>query len=257
MSAAVTILSTKKLKEQVLDTATDAGIQIRDINFIKITEIVNPEKAKAIAQCREHVVFTSANAVKGYLANMTQSGSEINGRHVFCLTGETLKTVMRLPHVETIVAAKDAASLARLIVQQKGIEQVSFICGNKRRNELPDLLQNHKIAVEEIQVYTTIIHPKPVTEEYDAVLFFSPSSAEAFFQTNILRKAIPCFCIGHTTADEVKQFTNNRVIVAEQASQESMLVSLKTYFKKQLKTKKYAGSSRENKTDQKESAFAK
>jgi uroporphyrinogen-III synthase len=257
MSTAPTILSTKKLKKQVLQAATDSGIHIRDINFIKITEIVNREKAQVIAQCKEHVVFTSANGVKGCMANMVRFGLEINGRHVFCLTGETLKAVLRLPYVETIAAAKDAASLARLIVRQKGVEQVSFICGNKRRNELPDLLQSHNIVLDEIQVYHTIIHPKPVREKYAAVLFFSPSAAEAFFQTNILPKEAACFCIGTTTADEVKQFTNNRIIVAEQPSQDSMLASLKAYFKKQLNTSRHGGNSRKRKSGKKESAFAK
>ncbi len=100
-----------------------------------------------------------------------------------------------------------AEALAKDISGYPEIKAISFICGNKRLDHLPNLLQKNNISVNEIMVYRTSYRGKRIHEPYHAVFFFSPSGAESFFQTNILPKHTPCFCIGETTAASVKEHT--------------------------------------------------
>lgn len=237
MQSILTILSTRKLKETILEDALNSGITIRDINFIKITAIVDPQLATAIENSRHHIVFTSANAVKAFSKNVEQFNLVIPPRHVFCLQGETMNEVSRLSNMAVIAAAKDPATLADLISRQKMLEAVSLICGNTKRSELPDMLRQHDVVVEEIEVYKTIINTRPITEKYTAILFFNPAAVEAFFQTNILPRNIPCFCADDATAKSVKDFTGNTIVLCPEAGQESVLRAVTKYFRYQLKNK--------------------
>lgn len=237
MQSALTILSTKKLKEPILEEAAASGITIRDVNFIKITAIVDPQLATAIENSRHHIVFTSANAVKAFSKNIEQFNLSIPPRYVFCLQGETMNEVSRLLNMAVIAAAKDAATLAALISQQKMLEAISLVCGNTGRNDLPDLLRQQNVAVEEIEIYKTIINTRPITEKYAAILFFNAAAVEAFFQTNILPRNIPCFCAGDATARSVKNFTANTIITCPETNQDSVLRTVAKYFRYQLKNK--------------------
>jgi uroporphyrinogen-III synthase len=226
----VTILSTKKLKPSIIRAANKLNFSISHNNFINIKITASIATAKLIAKSQQQIVFTSVNAVKGYKQNVYKFGLKIAPKFIYCLQGETLKAASSLTNVNIIAAAKDAAALAKLIVQQNAVNEVSFICGNRRRDELPDLLKANKITVEEIAVYKTELAGEPAKTKYAAVLFFSPSAAEAFFQTNKLPAKIPCFCIGNTTAKTVKEHCTNPIIIATAPSQKDILNSLTQYF---------------------------
>jgi len=223
-------LSTKKLRPSVLETAMAGGIHIHDLDFIRIRKHVSPETAQALADCRDQIVFTSSHAVQAFALNLKESGLTAQTQQVFCLAGKTLNAVRRLLNPKKICVAGDAFSLAQLILDTGPTAPLSFVCGSRRRDELPELLKKHDIVLREVHVYDTLIEPKPVRLAYEGVLFFSPSGVEAFFQVNVLREGIVCFSVGATTANELRRLTNNSVIVAAQTSQESVLDSVINYF---------------------------
>jgi uroporphyrinogen-III synthase len=230
MVTPVAILSTKKLKPSIIGAANKLNFSISHSNFINIKITASIATAKLIVKSQQHIVFTSANAVKGYKQNVDKFGLKLTPKFIYCLQGETLKAAISLTNVNIIAAAKDAAALANLIVQQNAVNEVSFICGNRRRDELPKLLQANKITVDEIAVYKTELAGEPAKTKYAAVLFFSPSAAEAFFQTNKLPAKITCFCIGNTTAKTVREHCTNPIIIAAAPSQKDILNSLIQYF---------------------------
>lgn len=241
MKFAPTILSTRKLNAELSEQASLKGVVVRDINFIQRRTIISDEVDRAIADTCPMIIFTSAHAVRLFTQRWMQIDRKNNIRQVFCLQGETLNEVIKLNITANLTAARDAQELARLIVNQKDVEEVVFFCGNRRRNELPGLLEQHGIRMKEVHLYQTLIHPKPIDFAYEAVLFFSPSAVEAYFQTNLLKPQTPCFCIGHTTAAAVREFTGNPVILSEDHSQQSVLDAVYHHFKSDLKKIKNAG----------------
>jgi uroporphyrinogen-III synthase len=223
MSDKATILSTRSLSPDWLEEAERQGSHLKAIPFIQIKPILSDEIDAQIAEALPSIAFTSANAVRFFGNRLTEIEHKPEIKQIFCLQGETMREVMRLNLDVAMLAARNARELAELIISQKNLQGVSFFCGNRRRNDLPEVLKQHNLKLHEVQLYQTQIYPRPVDFVYDAVLFFSPSAAEAFFQTNILRSAVPCICIGETTAAAVRGFTANPVLVAEKHETRAVL----------------------------------
>lgn len=224
------LLSTRPLKESVHAAARRYDLSITDASFIRTTPSVSPRQAQALLHLHPYLVFTSANAVRAFVQNITEYDLPMPERQVFCLQGDTLCALSPYPTLHVTGTAKNAVSLANLITQQAGVTAVSFVCGSRRRNDLPYILKKHNIGVQEVEIYSTQLCPRRIAGTYEAVAFFSPSAAEAFFQANILRPHIPCFCIGQVTAAAVKEFTSNPVIASDTPSQEALLQTVIRHF---------------------------
>jgi uroporphyrinogen-III synthase len=79
-------------------------------------------------------------------------------------------------------------------------------------------------------VYQTIILPRKLEKEYDAVLFFSPSAAESFFTKNKLPQKTIVFAIGNTTKETVGSYCSNQIIVSVLPGKDSMVEQAIEYF---------------------------
>jgi uroporphyrinogen-III synthase len=226
------VLSTKKLLSSLIEQAKQNDIDIIEQEFISFQPIITKEKAKEVLDLigarKEYVVFTSANAVApfkyyfhlGYTANWK----------VFCLSGKTKEAIENSGFLGEIVnTAENASGLAQKIVEQ-GIKEIIFFCGNKRRDELPDVLRSYHINVHEVVVYETIETPSIATDDLQGLMFFSPSAVTSFFSVNQINKQTVCFAIGKTTANTITGYTDNKIIISEYPSQEMMLATVNLYF---------------------------
>lgn len=225
MNKFIPILSTKRLKPDIIRQALLDGLAIIDYDFISISFSIpiEPVSPKPI------LIFTSKHSVQAFMTLQSPADTSTTYR-AYCLNGETRIAVQSIPGIEIIATANDALSLATKMVEDK-VQEASFVCGHQRRSELPDHLRKHGIKLQEIKLYHTQHSGHPVKYVYKAVLFFSPSAVESFFQTNILAESIPCFCIGDTTAAAARECTDNPIVIAEETSQESIAASVKEYFK--------------------------
>ncbi len=224
----MTILSTKKLRPAIHTACSQQDIIIIDDDFIDI-EYLSVSEENFIS-LNEYLVFTSQHGVKGFINNTIAVGLDIGPRKIFCLQGETLRSTEALDNTDVIAIAANAMELAKIIVSIEEVKAVSFLCGSRRRDELSQILKQHEVEVQEIEVYKTLITGSHVTTGYDGVLFFSPSAVESFFQKNKLKKNIPCFCIGNTTKNAVAEYSGNELIVASEPTQESILSAATNYF---------------------------
>ncbi|HEV7329847.1 MAG TPA: uroporphyrinogen-III synthase [Flavisolibacter sp.] len=230
------VLSTKKLAPSLVEKANENGIEIIEQEAIAIKPIVTEEKAREImpwvlSEDLHYAVFTSANAVLAVQKYLRQGASWlIPNWKVFAIGGKTKETLYPYFNPANIVATADyGKDLAQKIIEEK-VKEVVFFCGNRRRDELPNILKAAGITVHEIVVYETTETPAMLTEDIDGILFFSPSAVHSFFSANQLKKGTVCFAIGQTTADSIADFTDNRIIISESPSQESMLASVNFYF---------------------------
>jgi uroporphyrinogen-III synthase len=177
------------------------------------------------------VVFTSANAVETVKLFLNQGpGGLVPNWDIFCLSGKTKDSVhLYFDSTRIKATADNGKDLAQRIIES-GVHEIIFFCANKRRDELPTILQETGIKVHEVVIYETIETPAVSSEIPDAILFFSPSAVSSFFSANQLKKNTVCFAIGQTTANSIADYTDNRIITSESPSQEMMLASVQYYF---------------------------
>ncbi len=222
----VRILSTKKLDASFLD---EALFELKQLDFISVEPIKSKEINERIKQLSEQnveVIFTSSNSVNAVLPYLDATP----GWKIFCLAGKTQEAVTGKFGKQHIIGIGDNASELAARIIEYGSKKVIFFCGDIRREELPNTLQTAAIGIEELIVYQTTETPHQVDEAFDAVIFFSPSAVKSFFSSNQLSKNTVCFSIGDTTAAEIKQFTENKLVVAEKPTQVSVASAINQFY---------------------------
>ena len=227
-----TILITSGVNESLLNKMIAKGINADVIPFIK-TEIIQTKKIQQqvenILTMSTTVVFTSKNAVEAaieYLQNKKPNWK------ISCVGTTTSILIENYFGKESIASiADDGAALAKKIITDKNLTELYFFCGDKRRDELPELLLQNNIAVNEVEVYTTTISPHTVEKDYDGILFFSPSAVEGFFENNSVPENSILFAIGNTTAEEIKKFTDNKIVISDKPGKKEVLEKMIMFFK--------------------------
>ena len=81
--------------------------------------------------------------------------------------------------------------------------------------------------------YMTRAVQKSFSQDFDAVLFFSPSGIESYLKSNSLQSATLACCIGETTAEATMAHTTN-LLVSKKASNMHLAVEVINHFKKEL-----------------------
>ena len=230
------VLSTKKLEPLLLERAKQEGIEITEQDAIVIKPILSREKWDEIFSFLEkkigYAVFTSSNAVTALKKYLNEYINHLPPHwKIFCLSGKTKEVLSEEERLfDSIEAtASSATELAQKIIAS-GAKELLFFCGNRRRDELPALLQNAGVQVHEVVVYEVEETPAVVRGDFDGVLFFSPSAVQSFFAANQLKEATVCFAIGQTTAASVKQATQNQLFISKEPTQEALLEEVIYYF---------------------------
>lgn len=209
----IRIVATKKLsakQKQLLN----ADFSVFDEDFISIQN-----KEFAIENLHDYLIFTSQNAVESVLRN--KKITEIKSKKSFCV-GEKTKAALERNDFKVVAHADYAAELASIICNQYYKNSFTFFCGNIRRDVLPEALQLMEIELDEIEVYQTVPAPKKIDFTPDGVLFFSPSAVESYLKENEIKEE-NCFCIGNTTAEALKNKTQN-IVIANQPTIESVIL---------------------------------
>lgn len=213
------VLSTKKLAPHQRELLLNKGIGLIEYDAIKI-EFIDFEAKDWI----ENAIITSQNTAQAVL------NKKIKIENCFCV-GENTADFLKNNGVNVVEIAHYGAKLARILVEKYPDTNFTFFCGSSRREEMPSILKEHNINVEEIVVYNTDLNPKSFPQEFNGVLFFSPSGVKSFMARNTLKSAT-AFCIGNTTASEAKNHTD-QIITATKPSIENVIVQVvKTYSKK-------------------------
>jgi len=227
---AINILSTRPLDAELLQEAAGENVWIECLPFIETNVSINQEKKeriKVLAETNNTIVFTSMNAAEAIIESLDGLKPTWN---IYCIGGTT-KTIIKDYFGEDTIkgTGKDATSLAESMIAN-GTKEAVFFCGNIRRDELPQLLKEHQIALEEIVVYETIVMPQEITKAYDAILFFSPSAVDSFFSVNKVANNIILFAIGNTTAKTIANYSTNTVVKADTPEKDNLVKKAIGYF---------------------------
>lgn len=227
----IPVLCTRPLAEWLVDEAAANNVAVDTISFIETEPVATIEVQQEIEWALLQtavVVFTSMNAVEAVAT--WQEGHQPDWS-IYCI-GIATKNLVAEYFGETSIAgtAPSAAELAELIVEESPADEVIFFCGDQRRGELPTILQQHEIDVNEIVVYQTIEVSHKIEKEYLGILFFSPSAVKSFFKTNKVAEKTILFAIGNTTAEEIKKYTGNKIIISDEPGKESLVQKMIEYF---------------------------
>ena len=213
-SASIEIFSTKKLtQDQRFLFKND--LQVDSEDFVKTSP--NRIPAKVLKAKMQNVIITSQNAVEALLTNV--SAQELQFDNIYCVGRRTRRLIEdrigKVKHFE-----KNAKKLAEHMVDHLEGTEVTFFCSNMRMDDVPDILTNSGITVNEIEAYKTKFTPVAVPENVKAVLFFSPSTIESYLELNTPDKQ--AYCIGESTAKEARKHFS-QVLVAKIPSVESVV----------------------------------
>ncbi|PCH53851.1 MAG: hydroxymethylbilane synthase [Flavobacteriaceae bacterium] len=217
------IYSTKNLSlDQKSKVSTKIGVTMSDF----ITTRNNRLKPKVIKNSIQNVIITSQNAVEALLDNFAPM--ELDFVNIYCV-GKRTKRLIELRIGKVSHVENSAKNLANYLVNTIHEKEVTYFCGNKRRDELATILTKNKIVINEIECYQTQLTPRKIEEKYHGILFYSPTGIESYLTVNKTSDST-AFCIGETTATEARKYFKN-VIVATQPSVESVLELVNEYFK--------------------------
>jgi uroporphyrinogen-III synthase len=227
----IQILCTRPLPSSLIEEAGTCGIEIEEQPFIETESILSVEVQQEIELVSTEVatvVFTSMNAVDAVTIFLDGHQPEWTIYSIGTATGRLVKEYFGEERIAG--TANDATALAELIAEDRFTDEVVFFCGDQRRDELPDILKQHDIEVNEIVVYQTIEVPHKISKPYHGILFFSPSAVRSFFKINKLQEKTIAFAIGNTTANEIKKFSNNKIIISDEPGKENLVQKMMEYF---------------------------
>jgi len=218
----VKILSTKKLSSDQRDIVSD--FQVEEVAMIDIFFGKNLEINERV----KNAIFTSSNSVRSvFEVNKIEIS---NFEFIFCV-GEKTKVLLESFGLVVDICAKNANELAYAILDmfaantERSFKEISWFCGNLRNNELPVIIAEHGLLVTEYLVYETKLNTILVQEDYDAILFYSPSGVKAYLKLN-KPNSNPVVCIGSTTAIEAIEFFDN-VYISDKTTVESVIEKVK------------------------------
>ena len=225
-----TILSTKILSLAQKERLLNAGIAVVSFDAIKMQHHTFTLDSEF-----HNLIFTSQNAVTAFLQNLEHRKNVDKSQfNCFCV-GEKTASLLEENGVKVVEQANYGADLAKIIANSYKNQSFLFLCGNLRRDEIPDLLIEHQINFKEIIVYTTLLNPKAFDRHFDGVLFYSPSGVESYTASNSLDNCT-AFCIGNTTAEAVKTHSYN-IVIANKPTVENILAQvIKTFNNRPLES---------------------
>ncbi|HTB53243.1 MAG TPA: uroporphyrinogen-III synthase [Ferruginibacter sp.] len=226
-----TILCTRPLDKLLIKEADRKGIAVDIIEFIRTEPILNDALKKQINELADQsltIVFTSMNAVEAVWNYLKKKPADWK---IFCIGTATQKLVMEEFDGKSIVGTADsAAELADTIIAEGNISKVAFFCGDQRRHELPEKLKENNIEVNEVEVYKTFQLNEKITKKYNGILFFSPSAVDSFFTVNKVTPQTILFAIGSTTANTIKKYSKNKVVLSNKHGKEDLFEKAITYY---------------------------
>ena len=220
------LLSTKIISNKFKDLLIKNNYQIDQKSFIKIL----PFKCLINISVSKNIIFTSKNAVN-IILNNSKIKKNLIDKNIFCVGESTAKLIIN-NNLNLIKSEQNSKKLSEYIVAnfKNSKDSFTYFSGKKRLLELEKTLNENNIKMIVYEVYDTILTPKKIKDHYDGIIFYSPSAVKSFFKGNNSFKNTYGFCIGNTTAKELKNFSES-FSISKSNSEENMLVSINKYFK--------------------------
>ena len=215
------VYSTKLLTESQRQLFNET-IGVESSDFIKVAS--NRIKPSIIKAKHNNVVITSKNGVEAIVTNCPKE--ELQFKNIYCVGRRTKRLIENkigpVKHSE-----KNAKALAEYLVDYIEGADVTYFCSNLRLDDLPKILTENNINVNEVEAYQTKYDAEKIDTNTDGALFYSPSTVQSFVSQNKAEGI--AFCIGESTAKEARLHFKN-VKVAKVPTVESVIELVNEYY---------------------------
>ncbi|MDO1502269.1 hydroxymethylbilane synthase [Winogradskyella maritima] len=199
------IYSTKTLTDDQLQLFHN-DVVAESNDAIKIS--LNRIQKSAVRSELKNVIITSKNGVEALLHNF--SPEQLQFKNIYCVGRRTRRMIEKRLSQKVVHMAPNAKQLAEYLVEYIEGTEVTYFCSDLRLDDLPTILSDNHITVNEIEAYQTKYDPIKLETPVDGVLFYSPSTVDSFLKAN--KANAIAFCIGETTAKHAqKRFEDVRV----------------------------------------------
>jgi len=215
------IYSTKTLSEDQLRLFHN-DVSAKSNDAIKIS--LNRIPKTIIKDEIKNVIITSKNAVEALLTNF--SAAELQFKNIYCVGRRTKRLIeQRIGTVKHM--APNAKKLANYLVEYIEGTEVTYFCSDLRLDDLPNILAENNITVNEVEAYQTKFDAKKIDHSLDGIMFYSPSTVESFLKQN--KSHGIAFCIGETTANVARKYFED-VRVAKVPTVESVIELVNLHY---------------------------
>ncbi|WOD45210.1 hydroxymethylbilane synthase [Hwangdonia lutea] len=197
-------------------------VKAESIDFIKIS--LNRIHPRFLKHEIENVIITSKNAVESLITNY--SAAELQFKNIYCV-GRRTKRLVEQKIGKVTHSEKNAKALAEYLVEYMDGTEVTYFCSDLRLDDLPTILEENHIKVNEVEAYQTKYDGVKVNDSIEGVMFYSPSTVQSFVKIN--NAEVIAFCIGESTAKEAKKHFND-VRVAKVPTVESVIELVNEHY---------------------------
>ncbi|MHA6696804.1 uroporphyrinogen-III synthase [Chryseobacterium sp. A301] len=215
------ILFTKKNLDRKL-IAKSLGDQF-SYDFVEVIK-TTPLKVEPFDLIDYSLIFTSVNGVDSFFENGFKPNEVFTNRRYnrIYTVGPKTKNALRKYGFGTYKVKRHAQELREFLVENAQGEKFLHFCGTLSLTILDSSLPLQNFSYRQIPVYQTeLLHPK-VEQEYQVLVFFSPSGVRSFVEHNSLENK-KLFSIGLTTEKELRKYTQNKINTSMESNFEDLM----------------------------------
>lgn len=172
-------------------------------------------------------IFTSQKAVKSVSPKINDLKIP---HHIFAVGAKTAEKLESLGLKVSFPEKYNAANLAAMM-QELDLKEVVHFCGNLKAENFNKLLGD-SVNLSSVEVYQTKLtgHKMSDLNDFDGIVFMSPSAVESFSQQNSVSENMQVFCIGPTTEAVAKEAGIQNCITPEYSTVDSLMESIQQYY---------------------------
>jgi uroporphyrinogen-III synthase len=238
MKKPYSILVTRELNDDQISLAEELELDVVIEPAIRIEYRHDWFAVETILKNTDQPIFafTSQNGVIAFERFLkTRSGFSIPDP-VYAVGTKTAEALSKIGIDTRVPKQQDGAGLAQKIVEDFTADPdlkdatVLHFCGDKRRDEFRQFLQDSDVDVRDVVVYKTHLNNMDIPKiPVKAILFFSPSAVQAYRNSGGFRNTqLPeLFAIGSTTAEELSIETGKHVHISPEPCTEALLKFVK------------------------------
>lgn len=172
-------------------------------------------------------IFTSKKAVKAVTPVIRDLDFP---RHIFAVGAKTGEKLAELGLKVSVPEEYNAVALAAMM-RELDLKNVVYFCGNLKAANWNKLL-GEDVNLTSVEVYNTKLtgHKMDDLNDFDGIVFMSPSAIESFNQKNKVSDEMQAFCIGPTTADTALEYGVKNCITPEYSTVDSLMETIQNFY---------------------------
>lgn len=227
MSEKPRILFTTQLSEEKRTRLEGGKLLIESEPFITFEYLMPALWMDKVPEEVDAWIFTSKKAVRAVSPKIADLKVP---EHIFAVGSKTAEKLEALGLDVSYPENFSAIALASMI-QDLELKKIVHFCGNLKAADLGKLL-GEQVELTSVEVYQTILthHKMNDLDDFDAVVFMSPSAVESFTERNSVSDDQKVFCIGPTTEQEAQEAGMQHCITPEYSTLDSLMDSIQEFY---------------------------